>query len=366
MLPSYGNDYQYINYTTTWLNFCPDCGYYGTLLINTKGTYEGELTCYHCDADYCGVSGHEKNTASSTVLTRLSESVPSQSGDVGNNISIASIVDAAVYLKEYIESNSKLPDSIVLANAKYSLPQFLYLMSEAIVKINSSDRSATAVISVNSASSPTGDVIDSDLAIASYIDVANRVAKFIESYSQAPNYASSTVGKIIYSELLDSFSRVLTYYDSNGYLPSTIHIIFKGEISQSISNLAMSLTDGLNSTRDKAVALYNYVRDKISYSFYYNTQKGAEGTLTSKSGNCCDQAQLLVAMARSVNLTVRFATGYCTFSSGSTYGHVWVQFNIDGTWINADPTSSRNSFGVINNWNTKTYTSRVTYDILPY
>ena len=31
----------------------------------------------------------------------------------------------------------------------------------------------------------------------------------------APNYASSAVGKIIYSELVDSFSRVLAYYNTN-------------------------------------------------------------------------------------------------------------------------------------------------------
>ena len=88
--------------------------------------------------------------------------------------------------------------------------------------------------------------------------------------------------------------------------------------------------------------------------------------LASGSGNCCDQAQLLVAMGRSVGMTVRFDTGYCTFSSGSTYGHVWTQFLIDGSWINADPTSTRNSFGVIVNWDTSSYTDRGTYDVLPY
>ena len=148
--------------------------------------------------------------------------------------------------------------------------------------------------------------------------------------------------------MLDSFSRILNYYSENGDLPSSVKIVYSGVSSKSISDLSKSLIKGLSTERDKAVALYNYVRDYISYSFYYNTQKGAEGTLTSGSGNCCDQAQLLVAMARSVNMTVRFATGYCTFSSGSTYGHVWVQFLIGGSWINADPTSTRNSFGVIN------------------
>ena len=137
-------------------------------------------------------------------------------------------------------------------------------------------------------------------------------------------------------------------------------------ISKSISELSQSLIKGLTSERAKATALYNYVRDYISYEFYYDTQKGAEGTLASGSGNCCDQAQLLVAMGRSVGMTVRFDTGYCTFSSGSTYGHVWTQFLIDGSWINADPTSTRNSFGVIVNWDTSSYTDRGTYDVLPY
>ena len=131
--------------------------------------------------------------------------------------------------------------------------------------------------------------------------------------------------------------------------------------------MSQSLIKGLTSEKAKATALFNYVRDEIAYEFYYDTQKGAEGTLASGGGNCCDQAQLLVAMARSVGMTARFGTGYCYFSlSGSWYGHVWAQILVDGTWYNADPTSNRNSFGVIVNWDTSSYTDRGTYDILPY
>ena len=99
---------------------------------------------------------------------------------------------------------------------------------------------------------------------------------------------------------------------------------------------------------------------------YYNTVYGAEGTLIKSYGNCCDQSQLLVAMARSVGLTARFATGYCVFTSGLNVGRVWVQFSIDGKWVNTDTTSTRNSLGVINNWNTSSYIDRRTYDVLPY
>ena len=357
--------YAYMNYTTTWLNYCPSCNLYGTLLINPKHTVEGELTCSHCDCDYCGVSGFEKVQSPVNCLTRLSESVPVSEGDVGVDVSIDSIIEGAVYLKGYIAENDALPDYVVLSVGKYTMPQFLYLMGRAIENINSGVLTPIAIVDSNSPSSPTGDYINGSLSKDDYVDVATRVANFIVANSQAPNYASSTLGKIAYAELLDSFSRVLNYYAAYSTLPSSVLIDYVAPSSQSILDLAKSLTNGLTSDRDKAVALFNYVRDNIAYSFYYNTQKGAEGTLIAGSGNCCDQAQLLVAMARAVGLTVRFATGYCTFSSGS-YGHVWVQFYIDGTWINADPVSNRNSFGVINNWNTNTYTSRGVYDILPY
>ena len=366
MMPSVSSSYQYINYTTTWLNYCPKCGYFGTLLINPKHVHEGELTCYFCDSDYCGVTGKDKLVSSDIYLTRLSESVPVDEGEVGTNISVSSVISGAAFLKEYYDENSDFPDYVVLPEGKYTLQEFLYLMSKAIVQVNVSNTNDIAIIDVGGPSTPSGDVIDGTLSKEDYLDVANRVANYIYTNNWIPNYASSTLGKIAYSELLDSFSRILNYYNENNQLPSTVKIIYSGGSSKSISELSKSLIAGLTSTRDKATALYNYVRDQISYSFYYNTQKGAEGTLIYGSGNCCDQAQLLVAMARSVGLTARFATGYCTFYSGSTYGHVWAQILVDGVWVNADPTSTRNSFGVINNWNTYSYTDRGTYDVLPY
>lgn len=58
--PSAINQLQYKQYTTTWENHCPLCGHNNTLIENPKGVYENELTCNHCDADYCVVLGVEK------------------------------------------------------------------------------------------------------------------------------------------------------------------------------------------------------------------------------------------------------------------------------------------------------------------
>ena len=44
-----------------WEDYCPLCDHYGCLLVNPKGTYEGEITCSICDADYDGCTGYDKS-----------------------------------------------------------------------------------------------------------------------------------------------------------------------------------------------------------------------------------------------------------------------------------------------------------------
>ena len=47
-----------------FINYCPHCRKYNTLVKNPKNVYEKELTCSRklggCDSDYCGVCGHDK------------------------------------------------------------------------------------------------------------------------------------------------------------------------------------------------------------------------------------------------------------------------------------------------------------------
>ena len=369
MMPSstHAHEYTYQNYTTTWLSYCPQCGYYGTLLDNPKHVSpEGEITCHYCDCDYCGVTGYEKDWGSDLRITNLTIPTPLTPGGVGDNISISSIVSGASYIASFYLDNQYYPDYVIVTEGKYTVPQFLYLMSKAIVQINSGNFNPVTLVAMEDPSS-SGDTMDGYLTKDQYVDVYNRVANFIVSQGIVPAYASSALGNIPYLELVDASSRILDEYKSSSQLPSSIHVIYGGQPSGSVAEVANELVKGLTTDVAKATALFNFVRDYIAYEFYYDTQKGAQGTLDSGSGNCCDQSQLLVAMGRAVGLTTRFDTGYCYFPlSGSWYGHVWTQFLIDGSWINADPTSERNSFGVIVNWDTSTYEDRGTYDVLPY
>ena len=123
-----------------------------------------------------------------------------------------------------------------------------------------------------------------------------------------------------------------------------------------ISMLVKNIIKGMSSKNDKAKAIFNYVRDTLYYDYYYNTRYGALTTLDVRIANCVDHSHLLVAMFRTAGLHARYVHGNCKFTNGKTYGHVWAQVLIGDTWTVADATSSKNSLGKINNWNTKTFT----------
>ncbi|WP_458405870.1 transglutaminase domain-containing protein [Methanobrevibacter sp.] len=188
----------------------------------------------------------------------------------------------------------------------------------------------------------------------------NADVKF-EDNSYVANSTSHSITVNVKS--VKGINEVNTISDLSAYLKSSKNC----QVGNSkIKKLVDSLTKGLTSAKQKANAIFEYVRDTLSYSFYYDTKYGAVGALDAKRGNCVDHSHLLVAMFRTAGLPARYVHGECTFSSGSTYGHVWAQVLIGNTWTVADATSSRNSLGKVANWNTKTYSYEGKYVSLSF
>jgi transglutaminase-like putative cysteine protease len=195
-----------------------------------------------------------------------------------------------------------------------------------------------------------------------------------------------TVSPITLAQMKDGLTRAQTFYYKNGRLPhyvsySTFNIpitqfqqiiatqglsIKTPPVTTSVALLATSLTWNTTSQYVKAVNIFNWVRDNIGYSFYYGTKYGAAGTLSHMTGNCCDTANLMVALARDAGISARYKYGYCQFNSGTWYYHVWADLYVNGKWYAADGISYRNSLGVINNWNTSTFKFIDVYNTLPF
>lgn len=119
--------------------------------------------------------------------------------------------------------------------------------------------------------------------------------------------------------------------------------------------LARQLTENFTKPLDKAMAIFEYVRDAIPYSYYYNTYYGALGTLHAQIGNCVDQAHLSVALYRAAGLPARYVHGTCVFGDGDVSGHVWAQVLVEGTWVVSDSINRRNTLGEVVNWNNYNY-----------
>ena len=306
--------------------------------------------------------------------------------NVIGKVTLKEVIAASINVRDYIIDKEKLPSSVKIGKLKFSTAEYLYLASKAIVNLNSSKKSDIGIKDIKNPSKPgkasyLGNLYD-------YVSVAKSLVKTANSKGKMPNSVSSNVGNIGYNGVVYATARVVAFYGEEKIMPN--YVVIKSITSSSstssvnskntISNLAAylaastncqvnntkikqlvtKLTKGLTSDKAKAVAIYNYVRDTISYSFYYDTKYGAVGTLNAKTGNCVDHSHLLVAMYRTAGLPARYVHGTCTFSSG-TYGHVWTQVLIGNTWVVSDATSARNSFGNIVNWNTNSYSLKGYY-----
>ncbi|WP_407378526.1 transglutaminase domain-containing protein [Methanobrevibacter sp.] len=310
---------------------------------------------------------------------------------VVGTISISELVKASNEVNAYIEKNAKLPASVTIGDTTFTTAQYLYLLSEAIVGINNGDLSALSVLEVND---PTNPGAASNMgSLSSYVSVASSLLTSMDS-GVTPNSVSTSLGDVGYDGIVYAFTRVLVYYGMLDQLPSSVSVksltLYTSQsvldsantisdlsaylasspncqvTDSAIVALAEKLTAGLTNSLDKAVAIYNYVRDTVSYSFYYDTKYGAVGTLNSKTGNCVDHSHLLIALFRAADLPARYVHGTCVFSSGSTYGHVWTQVLIGNTWVVCDATSTRNSFGKVVNWNNYNYSLKGYYSSISF
>ena len=344
------------------------------------------------------------NTTSSNindiVNTSASKHNYAAAGTVKNTtipvtLTLSSINLVAAKLGSYIRANHKLPAYIMVSGKNMTLSQFLYLITVDVIKINSNSRTSITLKTVKTPILSVAETFtNGNIQKTEYITIAKNVYNFINFHGTAPITASSSHGLIRYESLIYTFSKVLDYYNTNKRLPGYVYIqrgiVKTPTISASssssnqtvipasimpyldptkncqsnstvVKSCASSITQGLTTQKDKAVAIFNWVRDNIEYSFYYNTNYGALGTLNSRTANCVDTSHLMIALMRAAGIPAKYEHVYAQFTSGEWYGHVIALVYINDVWYKADGTNSKNQFGIVNNWNTTTATVYGTY-----
>ena len=377
-------------------NYLPisDKATYSVKVVNEKNKpYKNKEITFTFKGKTLTAKTNEKGVAKVNLgtLSKGSYSIDFQLGSnhgsskvyVLNKVTLKDIIKASKSVRSYIIKNAKLPTTVKIGDASFKTADYLYLAAKAIVNLKSGSKKDISLKILDNPTKPQGAY---NLGyLRNYLGVAKSVVKTAESKGILPNSVSSQVGTIGYQGLVYTFSNVLTSYGNHKKMPTNTYVKsfsgyssaitgvlnFKNKIKNlapylaatknceindaQIKKLVLKLTKNCKSDKEKANVIYNYVRDKISYSFYYNTRYGAAGTLKAKHGNCVDQAHLVVAMLRCAGLPTMYCHGTCHFSSGNTYGHVWGMVLIGKTWTVVDPVSTRNSLGKVVNWNTHSY-----------
>ena len=299
------------------------------------------------------------------------------------------INDAASRVKTFIDTNHRLPGYVTISTTQVSLPQFLQLLTDNLININSGLVTSVTMKNVNNPSNPVETISSGNIYKSDYITIAQTIKTAIANNGAAPDYVNTTLGKMRYESLIYTLSKILSYQNTNQRLPIYVSVTpwtaggsegssIPSSMQQylvptancpstnpTITSLAASITSGLTTQYSKATAIFNWVRDHLSYSYYYNTKKGALGALSSRTANCCDTSHLVVALSRAAGIPARYQLGNCQFSDG-WFGHVWAQLYVNGKWYYADAISDSNTFGAINNWKLSNFTLRGTYASLPF
>jgi hypothetical protein len=312
---------------------------------------------------------------------------------------LSNILDATTRVKNYILEKKEIPNLVRVLNDELDIAQFTYLMGKTIINIdNVNPETKVSPIKLTSPSSPYNYKIQ--LSLSEYINAIYRVNAYCEEIGTPPAYILSNSMEIGYREYLFGFSEILDYYKTNNNLPLTYvfdssvyseslkEVYYKNginenntegdvskyitrennrcKINNNIRKKARELTNDKSTDLEKAYAIFNFVKNKITNENYQNSRKGASKTLVNGSGNCCDKSNLIVALCRASNIPVRYVHGQCKFNNGNVNEHVWTQILLNNVWYVADSTFEGNSLGFIRNWDYQKFSDLHIYDLLEF
>ena len=144
--------------------------------------------------------------------------------------------------------------------------------------------------------------------------------------------------------------------DMEQYLQPTEFLDFH---KKKVKDKALEITKDIESNKDKAIALFYWVRDEIKYNAYsyYPKVKAnlkASVTLRRKNGFCMSKATLLSTFARVVGIPARIHMVDIInhkisqrlrdlMGTAAFYCHAYSELYLNGKWVKATPVFDKNT-----------------------
>lgn len=198
-----------------------------TKSFSAKANIWSGLQAYKSDNDTTLLSSNElmndvntclTNGASGAVIFRYGLSPDINFNGDKMTISATNINTMANSIKTYVEKNKTFPNTITVDGTQYTYGQMAYILAYAINNLGK----PADVFTVNGASKSTGDTINENIVTSDYKDIAKRVANYIKTHKQCPNYAMTTKSKkkLRPRVFIYMFARIIVWYNNHKSLPN--------------------------------------------------------------------------------------------------------------------------------------------------
>jgi len=271
---------------------------------------------------------------------------------------IEEIIKRAKQTAQFIQENRRPPRFVQIGEQKISPASFNRLISAVIVELNAGRDTDIPIIPIAEANEPRQSLKNGKIPRSEYVNLALLANTFAYDKKRWANYVRSSLGKISPSQYMDIYCRILNFYSDKNRLPKYVYTSSLNVLQENLekyiqetrnTNMGNQTIQRLARKYSTAKRAFIFVRDEIRHQFYHNTRKGALKTYKDRAGNCCDQSHLLIALLRLNGVPCRYKHVRARYPR-ITIGHVFVEANIGGQWLDLDPSHSVNGFGKIRAW----------------
>ncbi|MGC9517427.1 MAG: pseudomurein-binding repeat-containing protein [Methanomicrobiales archaeon] len=157
-------------------------------------------------------------------------------------------------VKSYVDTNHTLPSSVTISETVISMPQFLNLLSKAVINIESYLNTSIILDSVGNPTNPTENIASGTILSHEFVDIANKILSYMDSNGIAPsNVTDTSLGDTMrYESLVYMFSKIMISYNAAEYPPDNVSVV---------PWLALSNANGTFNFRTQEI--FNTIQDAI-------------------------------------------------------------------------------------------------------
>ncbi|BDH80153.1 hypothetical protein MTTB_15320 [Methanothermobacter tenebrarum] len=137
-----------------------------------------------------------------------------------NEISTISKVIAS-----YVNQNGKIPSQVTVNNKNITLDDYLYAATTTTINLNTNQKTSIPINNYKPPTDPLKTTATGTLTKTTYLQTAQNIKKYMETYQRSPNYATTTIGRVNYQSLIYAYARIINFYNENQRLPNSVTIV---------------------------------------------------------------------------------------------------------------------------------------------